>query len=394
MTKPDSTPLITKIELTPLHVPFGQIVIDALKMGDGKGMAIPSDEGWEGGDFVICRLTAEDGSTGLGEICIWTVETGIVPQQAIILIEQWLGRFVLGENPFAVERIRHRMDANTARNDVIKGLIDMACYDLMGKISGRRACDFFGGPVIEEIPLGALIPMADVKTMIDIGRMVWARGFRTIRLKLGAGVRADREIVAAFREEFGHDFRLRVDYNQAYSPPDAVRAIQTIEPYGIDFAEQPVWGADYQGMVYVQERVNVPLMSHEGCFSLQDVVTLVETGAVGVVGLNTERPGGITSMLRAISYAEQKGLGSVIHNQGLGIGNAVLLHVAAARHHSLGHATELFGHIMMDEDLIISPIEYTDRGTAILPGGLGLGVELDVGALDKFATGKTVTLKA
>jgi len=68
------------------------------------------------------------------------------------------------------------------------------------------------------------------------------------------------------------------------------------------------------------------------------------------------------------------------------------IHLAAARHYSLGHATELFGHVMLEDDLIIEPIDY-DGGKATVPTGPGWGVELDEDALAKYATAKTVKMK-
>ena len=68
---------------------------------------------------------------------------------------------MLGASPFDVEPLRARMDANVARSEVAKGLLDMACYDLMGHVAGRPACDFMGGRGADALPLAALIPLAD-----------------------------------------------------------------------------------------------------------------------------------------------------------------------------------------------------------------------------------------
>ena len=77
-------PRIVEIELTPAHVPFRSIVRDAMSASEGGlGMAIAAEEAWLGGDFVICKLRAEDGSVGLGEAFVWLPETGISPQQII-----------------------------------------------------------------------------------------------------------------------------------------------------------------------------------------------------------------------------------------------------------------------------------------------------------------------
>ena len=385
--------IITKIELTPLFVPFSKEVQESMKDTEGGlGMAIAAEEEWLGGDFTICCLTTDDGYTGLGEAFVWLPETGVSPEQLVDIIKKSLSRYVLGQSPFNVEAIRHRMEINVNRSDVAKGLVDMACYDLMGKITNRPAHDFMGGKCVDEVPLTALVPLMDAEDMVVYCERFYQRGMRTFRLKLGRSVREDVKIVSSVRDAFGPEIRLRVDYNQAYTPIEAVRAIKAIEPFGIDFAEQPVAAANYNGMVYVQERVGIPVMAHEGCFSLQDITSLYKMGGIHVVGLNSERPGGVTNMLRAISFAEMEGMGAILHNQPLGIASAMHIHVAAAKYHVLGHAIELWGHLMMEDDLITERINYSN-GTATVPSGPGWGVELDRIALEKYATGPTVVIE-
>jgi len=385
-------PRIIRIELTPLQVPLREVARAAMKPAGGLGMMIPAEEAWLGGDFVICKVVGEDGNLGLGEAFVWLPETGVSPEQIIAVIQGALGKYVLGESPFNLERLRRRMENNVSRSEVAKGLLDMACYDLMGRISGRPAGDWMGGRVVEAVPLAALIPLMEAEAMAALALGFYQSGIRTIRLKLGRSLRDDVKILARVRERLGDQARIRVDYNQAYTPAEAVRAIQAIEPYGIEVAEQPVRATDYVGLAYVQSRVDTPLMSHEGCFSLQDIITLIELKAIRVVGINAERPGGVTNALRAISYAEQRGLGVVIHNQSLGIASAMQIHLAAARHDALGHDTELFGQIMFEDDLIVDPLDYS-RGLAKVPKGPGWGVELDEEALKRYSTAPTVKLQ-
>jgi muconate cycloisomerase len=386
-------PVVERIELFPVHVPFRAAVREAMARGaGGLGMAIPAEEPWTGGDFVIARLVADDGSAGVGEAFVWLPETGVSPEQVVDAVRGGLARYLLGASPFDVERLRARFDANVARSEVAKGLLDIACLDLAGRIAKRPVCDLLGGRGADELPLAALIPLGDARGMIDLALAFQKGGTATFRLKLGAGVEADRAIAAAAREALGPDARLRVDYNQAYAPDEAVRAIQAIAPYGIDCAEQPVRADDWLGMARVQRAVAVPLMAHEGCFSLTDVTALIELGAVGVLGVNTERPGGITQALRAIDYAARRGLGTVLHNQPLGIASAAQVHIGAARASVLGHAMELFGHVMLEDDLVVEPLAY-GGGRVRVPAGPGLGVALDRDALDRYATGPAVVLE-
>jgi muconate cycloisomerase len=387
-----SCPDVERIELFPVHVPFREVVRQTMaRSSSGLGMAIPAEEAWLGGDFVIARLTAEDGSRGVGEAFVWLPETGVSPAQVIDAVANGLARYLLGESPFEVERLRQRMDANVARSEVAKGVLDMACYDLMGRQAGKPATDFMGGAQVETLPLAALIPLADANFMADMALAFHAGGTRTFRFKLGSSIDDDRTIIAQAREALGADARLRVDYNQAYSVEDAIGAIEAIAPFGIDCAEQPVRADDWLGMARVQRGVTVPLMAHESCFSFTDFTALAELGAVRVLGVNTERPGGITQALRAIDYAAGRGMGTILHNQPLGIASAAQIHLGAARASVLGHAMELFGHVMMEDDLIVEPLDYSN-GVVGVPQGPGLGVELDEAALDRYATGAAVVL--
>ena len=385
-------PLIQRIELTPLFVPFRDFVVEAMSHAGGLGMAIPAEEPWLGGDFVICRLVAEDGTAGTGEAFLWLPETGAIPCQVISIIEHALSRYVLGRSPFDFEDILRRMEVNATRNEVAKGVIDMACYDLVGRLTGKPVCDLIGGAQVDEVPLAALVALLEPAPAAAAAGWFHAAGWRSFRCKLGRGAEEDRRIVEKVREAVGPGSRLRVDYNQAYSVDEAVGAIKAVEPLGIDVAEQPVGAFDFVGMAEVQKRVSTPLMAHEGCFNLGDIATLHALGAIGVVGVNSDRPGGMTNALRAVKFAEERGMGVVLHNQPLGVASAWQVHLAAARHSSLGHAVELFGQVMLEDDLIVKPIDY-DNGTASVPKGPGWGVELDMDALDRYAAGPTVLIE-
>ena len=78
----------------------------------------------------------------------------------------------------------------------------------------------------------------------------------------------------------------------------------------------------------------------------------------------------------------------VLHNQPLGIASAVQVHLAAARLPWLGHDIELFGHVMLEDDLITEALDCAG-GSVAVPSGAGFGVELDRDALGRYASGPT-----
>lgn len=373
---------VARIELFEARVPLSALARGAMAHSDnGLGMAIPAEEPWEEADFLYCRLVDEDGVEGWGEAYVWLPETGVSNRDMASAITHHLGRYVLGARPTDVQALAARMDRNVARNEVAKGLIDIACHELAARQVGRPVHDLIGGAAVDRIPLCGLLPLLDPDTTAEYAAGYQRGGYRSLRIKLGTSPTRDRDVIAAVRERCGPELRLRVDYNQAYSAAVAARALALIEPFGIDAAEQPLPLGDLVGMVELQRRTPIPIFLHEGFFSLADAVALIDAGGMGVMGVNAERPGGITGALRAIDYAAARGMGTIVHNQPLGIGTAVHAHVVAARHDRLGHDPELAGDVMFEHHLTTEryPVE---QGCLVLPGGPGWGITVDRDALD------------
>ena len=333
------TERVTRIELFETRVPLSALARGAMAASDnGLGMAIPSEEPWLESDFLFCRLVDGDGREGWGEAYVWLPESGTSGADMASAIRHHLGAYVLGALPVAAQALSARLDRNVARNEMAKGLVDVACHDLAAHQIGRPVHDLIGGAVVDRIPLCGLVSMASPEVVAAISQGYQRAGYGTVRLKLGASPEEDRDVVEAVRDRCGPKLRIRVDYNQAYSAAVAVRALRLLEPFGIDGAEQPLPVGDLVGMVEVARRTSIPLFLHEGFFAMGDLVALIDAGGCGVVGINGERPGGVTGAVRAIDYAAARGLGTIIHNQPLGIGTATHAHIAAARFDRLGLA--------------------------------------------------------
>ena len=374
---------VTTIELFEVEVPLSEIARSAMAESDtGLGMAIAAEDPWLSADFLYVRLVDEDGIAGWGECYVWVPESAVSQRGAAMVIREHIGRFVLGAKAADIQAIGARMDRNIPRNEMAKGVLDVALHDLAARQVGRPVHDLIGGAAVDRIPLCGLVPLASPDFMAEICAGYVAAGYRSLRIKLGTGPRDDLAIMTAIRDRVGWDVRIRCDYNQAYDAPTAVRSLRLLEPFDLDAAEQPLPIGDLLGMRWVQERTSVPMFLHEGFFSLSDVVSLTEAGGMGVLGINAERPGGITAALRAIDYVSARGMGTIIHNQPLGIGTAAHAHIAAARWDRLGHAPELAGDVMFSEHLVDRRYEVVD-GEMLLPGGAGWGIEVDRGALDR-----------
>lgn len=373
---------VARVELFPVRVPLSSLARGAMAESDnGLGMALAAEEPWLEADFLFCRLVDGAGREGWGEAYVWLPESGASNLDLASAIEHHLAAYVLGSRPVAVQALAARFDRNVARNEMAKGLLDVACHELAARQLGCPVHDLIGGAAVDRIPLCGLVPLGSPDSVAGLCHGYQRAGYGTVRIKVGTSPEADRDVIAAVRDRCGPDLRIRVDYNQVHSAASAVRALRLLEPFGIDGAEQPLPLGDLVGMAEVARRTDIPLFLHEGFFAMGDLVALIDAGGCGVVGINGERPGGVTGALRAIDYAAARGLGTIIHNQPLGIGTATHAHIAAARFDRLGHAVELAGDVMFEEHLVTQRYQV-ENGEMVLPGGPGWGIEVDRDALD------------
>lgn len=209
---------VERVELFEARVPLSELARGAMAASDnGLGMAIPTEEPWLEADFLFCRLVDENGVEGWGEAYVWLPESGVSNRDMASAIEHHLAAYVLGSQPIAVQALAARMDRNVARNEMAKGLIDIACHELAARQIGRPVHDLIGGATVDRIPLCGLIPLASPTTVAAIAAGYQKAGYGTVRIKLGTGPTEDRDVIAAVRERCGDQLRLRVDYNQAYS---------------------------------------------------------------------------------------------------------------------------------------------------------------------------------
>ena len=97
--------------------------------------------------------------------------------------------------------------------------------------------------------------------------------------------------------------------------------------------------------------------------------------------------------MAAIDYAARRGMGVILHNQPLGLGSAALAHLGAARYFDLGHAVEVFGTLMWEDDLLVEGLDY-DGGTLTVPRGPGWGVDVDRDKVERYLVADPVLLQA
>ena len=337
-------------------------------------------------NFAFVRITTADGLMGWGEAaCLggptWSEESS---ESVAATIERYIAPWLIGRDATALEALRLEMARRVQGNPFARAAVEMALWDLNGRALGVPVHRLLGGKVRESVPLSWSLAVMTGDAEVAEARELTARGHRIFKIKTAAHpVAHDVERVRRIREAVGPEVSLRVDANQGWDRPTALRAIRAMEPYGLDFVEQPVPRWDLEGLALVGKSVAVPIMADESCFTPHDALAIARAGGVSILGLKVTKSAGLLDTMAVARIAEAAGMtcyvGCMIETS---LGTAAYLHVALAAA-PVTWGCELFGPLLLRGDVTREPVRYADGAIQGLDGP-GLGVEIDEAALREW----------
>ncbi len=267
----------------------------------------------------------------------------------------------LGDDPFAIEDIMQRLDRIIRLNPSAKAAVDMALYDIMGKMLNVPVYRLLG-----------LNPTRTPRTSFTIGidtpaqmakKALLAKNYPILKIKVGT--RHDLEILKAIREV--SSATIRVDANAGWTPKEAIRTINALAPYNIEFVEQPVIANDLAGLKLIRDNVPVPIIADESSVTYEDIPRIA--GCVDGINIKLMKCGGIRHALKMIHVARAHNLRIML---GCMIESSLAITAAA-------HLTPLVDYADLDGNLLIDNDPYKGvkvvNGKLVLPDTPGLGVE-------------------
>jgi L-alanine-DL-glutamate epimerase-like enolase superfamily enzyme len=370
---------ITRIELIPVTIPLKR------KLGI-------SFVTWEKVEYVITKFYTDEGIVGIGESAPWVPISRESQETVIGIASKHLAPLLIGEDPFNIEKIWWKMDTVIPGNGMAKAAMDLPLYDIMGKALKVPVYQLLGGKTAESFPLVGLVGLGSVDEMIDETMMWVNEGCPSVRIKTGRGIRKDEEAIRKIREAVGPEVKLRVDANQAYQVPEAIRAIKALEPYDIEMAEQPTAWYDFEGLARVTAAVDTPILPHESLYSIYDAIQLDRMGAGNVYALKAYRPGGLTLARKLAIYMELRNIPMFVCSaMELAVSTAAAAHFAVAFFRNIKYASEMSGPIGLVDD-IADPGVKIEKGMASVFDKPGYGVELDDKRMKKYG-GTPIVIK-
>lgn len=327
---------------------------------------------------AVVRVTTAEGVVGYGEAApspAFMGETGYTMETAI---QRYLGPAVVGGDAFDVDRLHEKMDFAIYGNYAAKSAIDMALYDIMGKMLGVPVYKLLGGGLYrDKIPLSWVIGMQDLDASIEEAREKLAEGYRVLKVKVGISPERDYQLLKRIREELGEGFPIRVDANQGYDYRTALDTFRKLEEFGLESIEQPVRRWDVDGMRMLRERLHTPIMADESVSDYHAVMRVIRERACDIVNIKVGKVGGPSVAKKIAACLEAEGLTATAgSNLEVGIGSAASIHfVASSPVLSVPHDL-LLGGPLHQYDLIKNDFEVKD-GFVTVPQTAGLGIEVD-----------------
>ncbi len=332
---------------------------------------------------TIVKLTAEDGTVGWGEAC--TLGSNYLDgfpasaQATVKLLSDWVLECDVFEAGVLVDGMDHRVIGNLTG----KAAIDIAMWDLRGRLLNRPVAQLLGGVKSRNMPGFKAISLGSADDMVAEVEEAAERGYRAWQLKLGDEPIADAARVRAVAEAIPSDSTFMTsDANKGWTVAQTLRFAAEID--GVDtYLEQPC--PTIAELCRIRSVVARPLMADESLRTEADCLELLSAGCADAINLKVVRVGGLTKAARIRDLAHAAGWMILADEpQGADLATAALTHFAATVNPNQLLATAYF----MGQDMKISYRPAGDTsGPKLVDGRVeyveaaGLGIEIDEKAL-------------
>ncbi|MBI1829980.1 MAG: mandelate racemase/muconate lactonizing enzyme family protein [Planctomycetes bacterium] len=368
---------------------------------------LPLHEGsykWSGGksvnvfDSTVVEVITDTGVVGYGEVC--PLGPFYLPAYAngVRAGIKELGPHLLGEDPLQLHKLNRLMDAALKGHAYVKSGIDMACWDILGKVTGQPVCTLLGGRYGDDVGLYRAISQEAPEAMAGRVAEYRAQGYRRFQLKV-AGDPADDiariRAVAAVLQQGGAlaprvhpdsrsesatlvqaGDRLIADANTGWLMHDAMRVIRAVRDIDV-YIEQPC--LSYEECLSIRRHTDHPFVLDEVIDSIDMLLRGHADGAMDVVNLKISKLGGLTKTKQARDLCVSLGLAMTLEDSwGGDIVTAAIAHLAHSTPSEFLFTATDFNSYVTVSIADGAPKRVNGRMAASTAPGLGVTPKMDV----------------
>ncbi len=330
---------------------------------------------------IFLRIHTSDGLYGVGECSAFPMIVGET-QNTCYAMAADLAALWKGKDPLDIPARMNELHLFTAGNSTIKSAFDMALYDIAAKQAQQPLYQYLGGRERIDLPTDLTIGIASPEEMAEQALSFLEMGVDLIKIKLGKVVEDDIERVARIRAAVGPAIGLRIDANQGWDPAGAEKALTALGAYDIQFCEQPMRSYNDHYLPALRKVSPIPIMADESVYNHHDAERLIREKACDSVNIKLSKSGGILEALAINATCAAAGIpcmmGGMLESR---LALTAFAHLATAceniRYYDMD--TCLLGHL---EDPVTGGVRY-DRFNVVLPGGPGIGADIDPAFLSR-----------
>lgn len=327
--------------------------------------------------FVIVTVGCTDGSQGRGEaISIGGLSySDESPEGIQLAIDRYIAPLLIGRDIDHLGKILTDIDAAIVGNRFARNAVETALLDRKGRVVELPISDLLGHRRRDQLEVAWTLASGDTSADIEEAqRMLETRRHRIFKLKVGKRpVADDIAHIVSIHNALNGAARLRIDVNQAWSGPQATHALEALAGI-VELAEQPLRVSERHGMARLTARGRVPIMADEALQGVENAFGIAAAHEADVFAIKTSQAGGPYGASRVAGIAAAAGLGiyggTMLES---GFGTAASAQVFST-FPTLAWGTELFGPLLLVEELLEKPLHYHDFMLDV-PTGPGVGVD-------------------
>jgi L-alanine-DL-glutamate epimerase-like enolase superfamily enzyme len=263
-------------------------------------MDLPLREGrynWSGGNFMevfdstVVAVETDEGVTGYAECC--PLGSAYLPSYAkgVRAGIAEIGPKLLGLDPTDLGPLNRRMDSVLRGHLYVKAPIDIACWDILGKVAGLPLYKLLGGAEQEDIQLYRAISQEDSSVMAEKIAGYRAEGYTKFQLKVGGDPGDDIARIHACRAILQPSDILVADANTGWTMAGAARVVSAVRDLDV-YIEQPCMS--YEESVSIRRRTGLPFVLDENIGGVDTLVKGIGEDAFDVINLKISKVGGLT----------------------------------------------------------------------------------------------------
>jgi L-alanine-DL-glutamate epimerase-like enolase superfamily enzyme len=323
---------------------------------------------------IFIRVHVDNDMYGVGECSAFPMIVGETQSTCFEMAKDFAALWKGKDAGDIIGRLKD-LDDFTAFNTTIKSAFDMALYDIAAKRAGKPLYEYLGG-IPKQLETDLTIGIDTPSSMAAKAREFVAKGVRIIKIKLGKKPDDDIERVKLIRQSAGRSIKLRIDANQGWGYDDAVKVLNAIAGFDVEFCEQPMRHWDDHLLPDLRRASPIKIMADESVYDHRDAERLIATNACDYVNIKFAKSGGIYEAGKIVDTCTMNNIpcmmGGMLESR---VALTAFAHFATAHDNVVFYDMDtcLLGHT---EDPVSGGVRYIGYFIEV-PAAAGIGADAD-----------------